>query len=102
VSVQQNSSNEWIATYKIVDNDGIWDAKNNGIYTINLQANQVRSIAGYSLTATSLGNLVVNTQEQALWYSGFENGYPGGEWLNWDNGTYTANGQSTQNSFNSN
>jgi len=102
VSVQKKGSNEWIATYKIVDNDGIWDAKNNGIYTINLQANQVRSIAGHSLTATSLGNLVINTQEKALWYSGFENGYPGGEWLNWDNGTYTANGQSTQNSFNSN
>ena len=98
VSVQQNGGNEWIATYKIVDSDGIWDAKNNGIYTINLQANQVRSVAGHSLTATSLGNLVINTQEKALWYSGFENGFPGGEWLNYDTGSYSSNGQSTQSS----
>jgi len=98
VSVQQNGGNEWIATYKIVDSDGIWDAKNNGIYTINLQANQVRSVAGYSLMATSLGNLVINTQETALWYSGFENGFPGGEWLNYDTGAYSSNGQSTQSS----
>ena len=98
VSVQKNGNNEWIATYKIVDNDGIWDAKNNGMYTINLQANQVRSIAGYSLTATSLGNLVINTQEKTLWYSGFENGFPGGEWLNYDTGAYSSNGQSTQSS----
>jgi hypothetical protein len=98
VSVQQNGGNEWIATYKIVDSDGIWDAKNNGIYTINLQSNQVRSVAGNSLTATSLGNLVINTQEKALWYSGFENGFPGGEWLNYDTGTYTSSGQSTQSS----
>jgi len=98
VSVQQNGGNEWIATYKIVDSDGIWNAKNNGIYTINLQANQVRSVAGYSLMATSLGNLVINTQETALWYSGFENGFPGGEWLNYDTGAYSSNGQSTQSS----
>jgi hypothetical protein len=98
VSVQKNGTNEWIATYKIVDNDGIWDAKNNGIYTINLQANQVRSIAGYSLTATSLGNLVINAQEKTLWYSGFENGFPGGEWLNYDTGTYSSSGEPTQSS----
>ena len=97
VSVQKNGTSEWIATYKIIDNDGMWDAKNNGNYVINLQANQVRSISGYSLAATTLGNLVINTQETALWYSGFENGFPGGEWSSYDTGYYTANGQPTTN-----
>ena len=35
---------------------------------------------------------------KALWYSGFENGFPGGEWLNYDTGSYSSNGQSTQSS----
>jgi hypothetical protein len=39
-----------------------------------------------------------STPTKPLWYSGFENGFPGGEWLNYDTGTYTSNGQSTQSS----
>jgi hypothetical protein len=93
VSVQQNGSNQWVATYKITDSDGIWDAKNNGNYTINLQANQVSDISGAALSSGPMGNLVINTQETAMWFSGFENGFPGNEWLNYSNGTLVANGQ---------
>ena len=30
--------------------------------------------------------------DQLVWQSSFENGFPGGEWLNYDNGSYSPNG----------
>lgn len=93
VSVQQNGSNQWVATYKVTDSDGMWDAKNNGNYAVNLQANQVSDISGAFLSSGPMGNLVINTKETAMWFSSFENGFPGNEWLNYSNGNLVANGQ---------
>lgn len=30
--------------------------------------------------------------DEVVWHSGFENGFPGGEWLDWDSGAYSAGG----------
>ncbi|MFM7382256.1 MAG: hypothetical protein ACKO1W_04260 [Microcystaceae cyanobacterium] len=94
VQAQALDPQTWTATYQLNDaNNGIWDARDNGLYTVTLQGNQVQSVTGKVLTTQTLGSFQTNFKEKALWFSGFENGMPGGEWLKYDNGTFSPDGQ---------
>ena len=48
------------ATYQISAPGGSWDADDNGTYTLALEANQVRDIAGNFVAANTLGTFNVN------------------------------------------
>lgn len=48
------------ATYEIDAPSDVWNAQANGIYTINLNANQVADVAGGYATAGSVGTFTVN------------------------------------------
>jgi hypothetical protein len=94
IQAQALDDQSWTATYQLTDaNNGIWDARDNGLYTVTLQSNQVQSVTGKVLATQTLGSFQANFKEKALWFSGFENGMPGGEWLEYDNGTFSPDGQ---------
>jgi hypothetical protein len=48
------------ATYRITAAGGSWDSADNGIYTVTLQANQVRDSAGNTAAGRALGSFSVN------------------------------------------
>jgi uncharacterized protein YkwD len=61
VSVDQRQNGpSRTATYRFSAPGGFFDSSDNGIYTLNLQADQVRDINGNALAATQLGSLSVN------------------------------------------
>ena len=61
VSVDQRTNGpSRTATYRFTAPGGFFDSADNGVYTINLMANQVRDLNGNALAATQLGTLSVN------------------------------------------
>src|SRR5262249_6713305 len=53
----------WTATYQITPPGGTWDAADNGIYHVYLQANQVTNSLGVAASAGLLGGFVVNVPD---------------------------------------
>ncbi|MEG4962459.1 Ig-like domain-containing protein, partial [Microcoleus sp. K4-C2] len=61
VSVDTNSNGTpRTATYSFTPPGGIWDNTDNGTYTVNLQASQVKDAVGNLSAASSLGTFGVN------------------------------------------
>ncbi len=60
VSVTPASGTSRTATYRISAPGGAWDSADNGVYTVALQASQVRDAAGNPVAAKTLGTFSVN------------------------------------------
>ncbi len=62
VSVNDSRNGTYrVATYRITAPGGTWDAADQGMYTLNLQANQVRDTAGVFLNAGVIGSFQVRS-----------------------------------------
>ena len=60
VSVNNNTNGpSRTATYRITPPGGNWDSSDNGIYTVELRANQVGDTSGNLANAITLGNIDV-------------------------------------------
>lgn len=58
------------ATYRITAPGGSWDAADNGAYTVNVLAGQVRDTAGNAMAAQAAGTFVVNlTTPASPWHN---------------------------------
>ena len=60
VGYKVNSATSWAATYRFTPPGGTWDAADAGVYTVNLEANQVRDALGAAAPAGKLGTFNVN------------------------------------------
>ncbi|MGE4110902.1 MAG: hypothetical protein AB7E73_09405, partial [Burkholderiales bacterium] len=77
----------------IIDQSSIIKCHATMIFTYSTLLNFVRNFA-FIFTCLSCMTLGLGTSLAALpaWESGFERGFPGGEWLNFDNGSYSPSG----------
>src|SRR5262249_31086583 len=64
VSVDTNSNGTpRVATYRITGPGGIWDAAENGSYTVTMVTNQVKDTSANAVVAGALGSLTINISD---------------------------------------
>ncbi len=97
VSVNSSSNGSpLVATYSIQAPGGTWNTIDNGTYTIAVEPSQVKDTNGNAIASQTLGTFKASVFDSTgipLWKSGFENGFPGEEWRNWDPGYYSETGE---------